>query len=139
MIERILIVAVLAVVAFAAYWLYTRRQLQQVSRAEVNDPIRQMLRPGIASVVYFTTPGCIPCQTQQQPALQRLQTELGENIQVVQIDASEQPDLATRWGVMTAPTTFVIDETGEAQAVNHGAVNEHVLKRQLMRRVADVA
>ncbi len=139
MIERILIVAVLAIVIVAAYWLRTRRQLQQVSSAPVDDPIRAMLQPGIASIVYFTTPGCIPCQTQQQPALRRLQTELGDRIQVVQIDASEEPELASRWGVMTAPTTFVIDEAGEAQAVNHGAVNEHVLKRQLVRRVAEVA
>lgn len=139
MVERLLIVAVLAIVAAAAYWFYTRRQLRQVSEGQPDDPIQQMLRPGIASVVYFTTPGCIPCKTQQQPALQRLQTELGERIQVVQIDASEQPELASRWGVMTAPTTFVIDEKGEATAVNHGAVNEHILKRQLLRRVAEVA
>lgn len=131
MIERLILVALLAALAYGLYGWYTRRQLQRISARQALDPVLQGLRAGVPAIVYFTTPHCIPCKTQQQPALQRLQSVLGDAVQVVQIDATQQPDVADRWGVLSAPTTFVIAADGEARAVNHGPADEHTLRQQL--------
>ena len=131
MFERLLIVAALTAFAVLFYTLYTRAQIKRVSALEA-DPILTGLRPGVPAIVYFTTPGCIPCRTQQQPALMSLSEVLGEhNIQIVKIDATKDPDSATRWGVMTAPTTFVLDAHGKTRAVNYGVADVHKLQKQL--------
>jgi thiol-disulfide isomerase/thioredoxin len=71
--------------------------------------------PNKPVIVYFTTPDCAPCKTVQRPAIQKVTTLLGENVQVVEIDATERPDLAKTWGVMSVPTTFLLDAHGEAR------------------------
>jgi hypothetical protein len=56
---------------------------------------------------------------------------LGENLKVVEIDATERPDLAKRWGVMSVPTTFLLDERGEARYVNNGVTRAEKLIQQI--------
>ncbi|MEL6308361.1 MAG: thioredoxin family protein [Chloroflexota bacterium] len=129
MIERLIIVAVLALVGVIAYQIYTRRQLATISAGRNTDPILDGLQADVPTIVYFTTPGCIPCKTQQQPALKTLRDT--QEIQVIQIDATENPDAADRWGVMSAPTTFVLDSNFEAKAVNHGVAGVETLQKQL--------
>ena len=90
---------------------------------------------GKPTIVYFTTPFCMPCKTQQQPALTQLRSEL-DHVQVVQIDATEQPDVADRWGVFSAPTTFILDTLGQPREVNHGVADVHKLRRQIEAVVA---
>lgn len=129
--ERILMVIALAVMAILLYQIVVRVQLARVGRGASTDTILQGLRPGIPVVVYFTTPTCIPCRTQQQPALAQLQSELGEAIQIVKVDATENPVAADRWGVLSAPTTFVLDAELHPLHVNHGVADTSTLKRQL--------
>jgi thiol-disulfide isomerase/thioredoxin len=96
------------------------------------DPILSGLTAGIPTIVYFTTPFCEPCRTLQRPTLTRLQGELGANaIQIVQIDATEQPDAADRWGVFSAPTTFILDAAWTPRGVNRGVASLETLKRQI--------
>jgi thioredoxin 1 len=97
----------------------------------VTDPVLRCLKPNVPAIVYFTTPTCVPCRTQQQPALARLQTELGDHVQIVSIDAAENPDIADRWGVFSAPTTFVLDSQGKPRQVNHGVADADKLRRQI--------
>jgi len=137
MLERLLMVVLVATIAVTVYQLYTRRQLATVTANRHIDPILQGLLPNVPAIIYFTTPSCIPCKVQQQPALHRLKTELGENVQIIQIDATEQPDAADRWGVLSAPTTFVLNAQGQPNAVNHGVADEHKLKRQLIKALPD--
>ena len=137
MLERLLMVAAVATIVVIVYQLYTRRQLAIVTANRHIDPILRGLHPNIPAIIYFTTPTCIPCKTQQQPALHRLKTELGENVQIIQIDATEQPEAADRWGVLSAPTTFVLNAQGQPNAVNHGVADEHKLKRQLIKSLPD--
>ena len=88
-------------------------------------------KPGIPAILYFTTPDCQPCKTLQQPAIQQLKEQIGEGLQVIQVDASRQIDLAKYWGVLTVPTTFVIDSLGRPRRVNHGVALAVKLKAQL--------
>ena len=82
-------------------------------------------------ILYFTTPECVPCRTIQRPALARLQQQLGDRLQVVEVDAQERPDLASQWGVLSVPTTFIIDARGQVRQVNHGAARVEKLEKQL--------
>lgn len=132
MIERLFLALILMLVGVFAYWIVSRRQLATIAQSVTLDPILRHLRAGIPTIVYFTTPMCIPCKTQQQPALNKLATELGDNgIQIVQIDATQDPSAAQRWGVMSAPTTFVLDAGFYPKHVNHGVADSNKLKQQL--------
>lgn len=129
--ERLLLTIILLTVGAFAYWFYSQRQLHRVTTTRNTDPLLSGLKPGIPAIVYFTTPGCIPCKTQQQPALERLQGAMGEAVQILKFDATQIPEDADRWGVMSAPTTFILNAQGEPTAVNHGVADEQKLKRQL--------
>jgi thiol-disulfide isomerase/thioredoxin len=94
-------------------------------------PGLENLRPGTPAILYFTTPECAPCKTIQRPALQRLQQQLGGQLQVIEINAAEKPDLAGAWGVLSVPTTFVLDPQGRPRHINHGVTNAEKLLHQL--------
>ena len=87
--------------------------------------------PGIPAILYFTTPTCIPCKTVQRPAIQQVQKTLGEGVQIIEVDASERVDLANEWGVMSVPTTFIIDKNGQPRQINHGVTRAEKLLMQL--------
>ncbi len=89
-------------------------------------------RPGRTAILYFTTPTCAPCKTIQRPALDKIKTSLGDYIQVIEVDAAAQPNLASEWGVLSVPTTFIIDSQGQARHVNHGVTTADKLKKQLL-------
>jgi thiol-disulfide isomerase/thioredoxin len=131
MIERLVIIIVLALISWVAYEQFRRYHVGKATASASSDPILYNLKPGVPAIVYFTTPGCVPCRTQQQPALTRLQAELGEAIQIVHVDASLDAEAADRWGVFSAPTTFVIDSTRQVRDVNYGVADTPKLRRQL--------
>ncbi len=111
-----------------AYWLVNQRLL---SRAKNNLNSLLSPLPNKPVIVYFTTPDCAPCKTVQRPALEKLINLLGEKLHVVEIDATEHPDLAKTWGVMSVPTTFLLDSRGEARYVNNGVTRAKKLMEQL--------
>lgn len=88
-------------------------------------------RPGRPAILYFTTPGCAPCRTIQEPALEALKQRYADQVQVIEVDALEQPDLADHWGVLSVPTTFIVDSGGQPRCINHGAARLAKLERQL--------
>lgn len=120
--------ALIVVAGIGLYGLVNRAIL---ARARGRRLGLETLRPGIPAVLYFTAPGCAPCRTVQRPALRQLLEALGEGIQVIEVDASQRPDLADYWGVLSLPTTFVIDSRGRPRRVNHGAVRVEKLLKQL--------
>lgn len=115
----------------ALYWGWTRWQLRRRPASGGRLPGLESLRPGWPAVLYFTAPGCVPCRTQQRPALERLKAEFAEGLQVIEVDAAARGQLADYWGVLAVPTTFVIDETGQPRRVNHGVAGAARLRRQL--------
>jgi hypothetical protein len=40
-----------------------------------------------------------------------------DNLHIVEIDATVRPDLADQWGVLSIPTTFIIDASGQRRQV----------------------
>jgi thiol-disulfide isomerase/thioredoxin len=115
-------------VGIGTYWLLSQRML---SRAKNNLPSLLTSLPNKPVIVYFTTPDCAPCKTVQRPALEKLISLLGEKLHVVEIDATERPDLAKTWGVMSVPTTFLLDSRGKARYVNNGVTRAEKLMEQI--------
>jgi thiol-disulfide isomerase/thioredoxin len=111
-----------------AYWLVNQRLL---IRAQNNVFTLFNILPNKPVLVYFTTPDCAPCKTVQRPAIQRVSKLLGERLEVIEIDATERPDLAKVWGVMSVPTTFVLDARGQARYVNNGVARAEKLLEQI--------
>jgi thioredoxin-like negative regulator of GroEL len=77
---------------------------------------------GRPAVVLFTTPSCAECATQRA---------LLKGVRVIEVDASAQPQVAARFGVLTAPTTAVLDAEGAVKALNHGFASPEKLAAQL--------
>jgi thiol-disulfide isomerase/thioredoxin len=111
-----------------AYWLVNRHLL---TRARYNAFSLFKTFPNKPVLVYFTTPGCAPCKTVQRPAIEKLLGLFGEKLHVIEIDAAERPDLAKTWGVMSVPTTFVLDSRGQARYVNNGVARAEKLMQQI--------
>jgi thiol-disulfide isomerase/thioredoxin len=111
-----------------AYALLGQRLL---TRAQENAQALLGALPETPVIVYFTTPDCAPCKTIQRPALQQLLNLMGERVRVIEIDATQQPDLARKWGVMSVPTTFLLDAHGKARYVNNGIARLETLMKQV--------
>lgn len=131
MFERAVALVIISAVLIAGYLLLKRQQLARVKRNGPADPLLQNVRAGVPTIVYFTTPNCAPCRFQQKPALAALQAELGDGVQIIEVNAAEQPDDAKRWGVFTAPTTFILCSNGAPYTVNHGVADSHKLAGQI--------
>jgi len=110
------------------YWCVNQRMLL---RAQNNLLSLFSTLPNKPVIVYFTTPDCAPCKTIQRPALNQLANVMGDKLQVIEIDATQRPDLARQWGVMSVPTTFLLDARGEARYVNNGVARVEKLMEQL--------
>lgn len=111
-----------------AYWWINQRLL---ARAQNNVFTLFDTLPNKPVIVYFTTPDCAPCKTVQRPAIQKVSNLLGESIEIVEVDATVRPDLAKTWGVMSVPTTFLLDASGEARYVNNGVTRVEKLMEQI--------
>jgi thiol-disulfide isomerase/thioredoxin len=115
-------------VGIVVYWLFN-----QILLARAKNNLGSLLSPlpNKPVIVYFTTPDCAPCKTIQRPALDKLSSMFGDGLKVVEIDATERPDLAKTWGVMSVPTTFLLDSHGEARYVNNGVARVEKLMEQI--------
>jgi thiol-disulfide isomerase/thioredoxin len=122
--------AAIVVAGLLAYRVISGMVLSRANH-QVHQP--DLFKVGTPVILYFTTPECAPCKTIQRPALQRLQNVLGDRLQIVEINAQDKPDLAKEWGVLSVPTTFLLDASGKARQVNHGATSAEKLLAQLRK------
>jgi thiol-disulfide isomerase/thioredoxin len=118
----------IAALAFLAYWAWTRIQ---ISRLRTPNRGLEAFVAGHPGILYFTTPDCVPCKTQQRPAFKKLTEDLGVEVQIVEIDATQSPELADYWGVLSVPTTFIIDSKLQPRGINHGVASAEKLKKQI--------
>ncbi len=125
---RTALALVIILIGTAAYSLVNRYRL-----VRAKDKVFTLFNtlPNKPVIVYFTTPTCVPCKTIQRPAIDKVSRMLGEDLKVVEIDATQRPDLANRWGVMSVPTTFLLDARGQARYVNNGVTRAEKLIQQI--------
>ncbi len=122
----------LCLLGIAAYWGWNKFQLRRLSGARGRRLLGlEAMQAGMPGILYFTTPDCQVCKTTQRPALNRLEAELAGGIQIIEVDATVQPELADYWGVLSVPTTFIIDSQGQPRHINHGVTGKEKLRRQV--------
>jgi len=128
MLERLALALGVILAGVLAYRLYGWLVVRRLARAELGLDGYKLGKPAI---LYFTDPGCAPCQTIQDPALEQVAAQYGERLQILKVQALERPDLANTWGVLSLPTTFIIDAKGHPRGINHGATRAPRLIDQL--------
>ncbi len=135
MVERLLLVLLfgLALVALAyAGRLAQRRRLAHLARRPSPE-----LTDGRPVILYFTTAQCAQCRLQQTPILERLLAELSHSVVLRRVDALAHEDLARRYGVLTVPTTVILDAQGRPRAINHGLATAERLREQLRQLASE--
>lgn len=130
MFERIILSLAIAVLAVGAYQASRWWMLRRAQQHGTHDPLLSAFIPGKPAVLYFTAEHCAACRFQQRPALEKLQQHY-QDIQIIQIDTDQHPQDAQRWGVMSLPTTFILDPEGKPQTVNYGVASTQKLRLQL--------
>jgi thioredoxin-like negative regulator of GroEL len=132
MIDRLILTLILALMGYMAYRLYVRHQIRRATANQHTDPLLANGKPGVPTILYFTTPTCTFCHMNQIPMLERLQRDMGaDHLRLVGVDATEDPDAARRWGVLSVPTLFVLGQDGQPRRVFNGAVGIEQLKQAL--------
>lgn len=127
--SRLLVTLALITLGVAAYAVYCQLIVRQAQTKRLG---LENTQPGLPTILYFTTPSCVPCRTIQAPAIEQLTTLYQNALQVVKVDAEARPEIADHWGVMSVPTTFIIDPAGKARFVNNGVTRTEKLQQQLL-------
>lgn len=131
MLERVLILLIVTSVAISLWQLwqhYQTRQLVQMAKAGTPDLLAGRLTPG-PTVLYFTGAHCAQCRLQQTPILAQLTAVAPVHLHT--IDAVQEEQVARFYGVMTVPTTVLLDHAHTPKAVNHGLASLPQLRQQV--------
>jgi len=125
---RVLVLVLVAAV-LAAVWMILRWRSGRYRRNGAAD----LLAPasGRPLILAFSTPDCVPCRTIQKPALDELQRLFPGRVEVRDVDATVELELAGRFGILTVPSTVVIGDQGRVLAINHGITDWRRLAAQL--------
>lgn len=133
MVERfyILLLAIaLGGLLWAVYWGWLRLRMRRLAAAVLPASLQHLVQPGQPAILYFTSDGCVQCRLQQAPALERLAAMTG--VPVHRVDAVAESDLTSFYGVMTVPTTVVLDPERRPRAINYGLAPLPKLQEQVM-------
>jgi thiol-disulfide isomerase/thioredoxin len=82
-----------------------------------------------ATLLQFSTEFCAPCR-----ATARVLGEIGSSLDGVhhlEIDLTDRPDLAQRFGILQTPTTLVLDASGTVRARIGGAARAGEVRSML--------
>lgn len=90
---------------------------------------------GRRTVIAFSTPSCAACHKAQAPAINLAEQRVGPaRVRVIRVDTARRPEVARAFGVLTVPSTVVIDASGEQiVALNQGFAPSRRLIEQLQR------
>lgn len=127
-IERLLFVVVAAGAGLLLYQLFKTSHIRRLGIVTTARPVPTLL--------YFRSDSCAVCPAQTryiQPLVERWQ----DRLYVEQIDADEQADVASAYGVLTLPTTIIVGSDGIVRDVNYGLAPTKKLEAQLATFFAD--
>lgn len=135
MAERLAILVLVAVAVSAAVLFIRRWNAGRVTELIAQAPLWGALGEspdGRRTLVAFSTPSCAACHTAQAPAIKAVEQQLGAaEIRVIKVDASKQPEVARAFGVLTVPSTVVLEPAGRVVAINQGFTPSRRLIEQL--------
>jgi thioredoxin-like negative regulator of GroEL len=121
MIERFLIILILAAIGAGAYSALKYFHMRRLGKIHgENQPM----------LLYFRSENCAPCVTQAH-YVEQLAHKWPGDLTIQKIDTDTEPDKARQYGVFTLPTTILVDKMGEVRQVNYGLTNSNKLAQQL--------
>ncbi|GAB4442561.1 MAG: hypothetical protein Kow0031_24680 [Anaerolineae bacterium] len=83
------------------------------------------------TLLYFTGEYCAVCKFQQAPIVDALAAKFRDAIAIKQVDVSLEPDLASKYKVLTLPTTVLVNREGQVAHINYGLADLTRLENQL--------
>ncbi len=129
--ERLLILVAFGVTLAAGWWvwrLWLQQRIAHLQEQALPALLSGQIVAGQPAVIYFTSDGCVQCKFQQAPVLERFAADTG--IAVHTVDALSQAEIAEFYGVMTVPTTVVLDRQRRPIAINLGMAPLQKLRQQ---------
>lgn len=126
----------LLVVAVAAFFVVGYRAWKVWSLRRSTLRVQQSGSHGRVSLLYFSGPNCAQCAA-QEAVIHDVRTS-EPSVEFASYDASVDIAMASRVGVMSVPTTVIIDEAGRVHARNGRFVKADLLRRQLEAAKASV-
>ncbi len=131
MIARLVILIAVAL-AVAAVWGALRLwRGVRLRHLRAQSPFEDIVPAGKPAVVAFWAPYCRDCHTLQEPALTRLEHDLSDRVTVKSLSALDYPELVDELGILTVPSTVVLDANGEVRHLNLGYASDAKLREQL--------
>lgn len=134
MLDRLALVVLFVLMAWGAVTLWRhvqRRHLTALNRLPGPACLAKLgLRP-VPAVLYFTTATCSQCRLRQTPILRQLEAEWGDTVHVCTVDAVAYEALARHFGILTVPSTVVLDARRRVVAINHGLAEASRLREQV--------
>ena len=128
MFERLLIATGLIAAAVTGFSVIKKLQLSKIK----NNGNDEKIKPGIPAILYFWSSSCHVCKTIQRPMIELLLKEFfTDRIQFIDVNIEDEQSYADKWGVMTVPSSFIIDERGECKFANSGLVRKEILQSQI--------
>lgn len=126
------IAALLALAIWAGRGLVRSRQARALA---VMAPAELLASGGHAGkavrILVFRSDDCTQCHTLQAPAIESVLVARGAEVTVLEVDAPTSPELTQRYGILTLPSTIVVDATGRTRAANFGFANAAKLLTQV--------
>lgn len=125
------------VAAATALGLFWRSRQGRIARVAGGTIVRASEIPGVrrfasgATLLQFSTEVCAPCVATR--ALLGAVASERANVTHVDLDLTNRPDLASRFGIMQTPTTLILDRTGLVRARIGGAPRRDTLGAELDR------
>lgn len=125
--ERLLIILILGLVGTGAY-----TAVKQLHVRRLNRHITPPSGGGRPTLLYFRSETCAVCPTQARYLAQVMGDEAGNGrVTLHTINVDHEPDRAKQYGVMTLPTTMLLDSAGQVREINYGLTPPHKLQQQL--------
>jgi thioredoxin 1 len=128
MLERFILALGLVVAGLVTYGVLLTWQRWRV--------VRRARAAGVAdraALLIFTSPICAPCKLQQIPIVDQLMLDWHDRIELRIIDVTEQPAVASQYGVWSLPTTIVLKVDHSVVAINQGVASALKLREQLVQ------
>ncbi len=122
--ERLLIIGLLTLIGTGAFMFFKHGQLRHINRHVT------AFTSGQPTLLYFRSDTCGTCPTQAR-YLEKLADDENGRFAIQSIDVDTEPEKAKQYGVMTLPTTMILDTTGQVKEINYGLTPSHKLSKQL--------
>jgi hypothetical protein len=131
MLERLIILCMCGVLLYVGWQFLRWQQARRLRKLAVERPFAGLLPHAQPAIVAFSLPTCGECRARQTPVLNRLEAQFGTAIQVKTLRADTYTELADKLGIMTVPSTVVLDRQGVVRFLNQGFADEQRLTEQL--------